>query len=618
MQGYYGKLLRVDLSAGTAEDIPLNENYARDFIGGSGVAARYLYDMLDKSADPLAPENPLIIMTGPLTGSSSPLTGRHVVVGRSPLTGWLGESNVGGVVGAALRHAGYDGIIITGQAATPLWLNIDNQGADLRDASALWGLDAPATQAYIRQALSDNKVRVGCIGPAGENGVLYAGVVHDNGRMAARTGLGAVMGAKRLKAIAVRGRNAPDMPVAYPERFAAIASRVKKAFRDDVLSDILRTSGTAGNLDYLHLLGALPVRYFTQGEFDGAFDISGNSMTETILTGREGCYGCLVACGRKVTIPGGKYATGGEVKGPEYETIGAFGSLLLVDNLEAIAYAGHLCDRLGLDTISAGNVIALAIYLFQEGIISPADTGGLSLQWNDPDLTIKLVQDIAYRRGFGALLALGVQRFAEHFGADELAVQFNGMSPAMHDPRAYSGMAISYMTSPIGGSHNHSDYYWVENGRDFEALGITTPGAHVDEGKAAYVARHQNWNSVVNSLVACIFSTAPVPDYLALLNAATGRDFSPEEALTAGERIFNLQRALNIRLGYTPAGERLPKLLRQPLSEGGTEGFVPDEKLLRREYYQARQWDSESGKPTREKLSALGLPEIADDLYPAA
>jgi len=618
MQGYYGKLLRVDLTAGTTEDLPMNERYVREFIGGSGVATRYLYDMLDMAGDPLAPESPLIIMTGPLTGSSSPLTGRHVIVGRSPLTGLLGESNVGGYVGAELRHAGYDGIIITGRAAAPSWLNIDNDGAKLHDAGPLWGLDAPTTQTRIKESLGDDKVRIGCIGPAGENQVLYAGVVHDNGRMAARTGLGALMGAKRLKAIAVRGKNAPDAPLADPERFAAIARRVKKAFRDDVLSDILRTSGTAGNLDYLHLLGALPVRYYTQGEFDGAFDISGNSMTETILTGREGCYGCLVACGRKVTIPSGPYATGGEVKGPEYETIGAFGSLLLVDNLEAIAYAGHLCDRLGLDTISAGNVIALAIYLFQEGIIGPADTDGLSLQWNDPELTIKLVQDIADRRGFGELLALGVQRFAEHFGAGELAVQFNGMSPAMHDPRAYSGMAISYMTSPIGGSHNHSDYYWVENGRDFEALGITSPGAHVDEGKAAYVARHQNWNSVVNSLVACIFSTAPAPDYLALLNAATGRDFGPEETLAAGERIFNLQRALNIRLGYTPAGERLPKLLRQPLSEGGTEGFVPDENLLRREYYQTRQWDLKSGKPARAKLLALGLPEIAEDLHSAA
>lgn len=613
MNGYHGKLLWVDLTRSQVRDEPLNSGYVEKFVGGSGLAARYLYDLIHADTDPLGPDNPLIVMPGPLTGTPAPLCGRHTLVARSPLTGLLGESNVGGFVGAELRHAGYDGIVVTGRSPSPVWLYVHDGQAELRDAGDLEGLDTFETQARIKESLGDRRVRVGCIGPAGENLVRYAGVFHDNARAAARTGLGAVMGAKRLKAIAVRGRG--NAPLADESRFNAVARDMKKMFKDDVLSQILRATGTGGNLDYLHLLGALPVRYFTQGEWWEAAEISGNLMAETILTGVEGCYGCLVACGRKVTIPEGKYATDGEIKGPEYETLGALGSLLLIDNLEAVTHLGHLCDRLGLDTISAGNTIALAHYLFQEGIIGPAETGGLELEWGDPDTVAELVKQIARRQGFGDALAEGAKRLADRYGAADMAVHFNGMSPAMHDPRAYSGMALAYFTSPIGGSHNHSDYYWVETGREIEELNIHSPGRHEDAGKAAHVVRHQNWNSLLNALVTCIFSNAPAASYIELLNAATGRSLDAGGALEVGERIFNLKRALNVRLGYTPQGERLPRLMRQSLSEGGSEGFVPDEKLLRHEYYETRDWDPASGKPSERKLEALGLAELAADLW---
>ena len=615
MNGYHGKLLWVDLTSGQVRDEPLNAGYAEQFVGGSGLATRYLYDLIGGDTDPLGPDNPLIIMPGPLTGTRAPLCGRHTLVARSPLTGLLGESNAGGFVGAELRHAGYDGIVVTGQASAPVWLTIHDGQAELRDAGHLWGLDTFETQRRIKEALGDQRVRVGCIGPAGENRVRYAGIFHDNARAAGRTGLGAVMGAKRLKALAVRGAGGVPLALADEARFNAIARDMKKIFKDDVLSQILRETGTGGNLDYLHLLGALPSRYYTQGEWWEAAEISGNTMAETILTGVEGCYGCLVACGRRVTIPEGKYATDGEIKGPEYETLGAFGSQLLINDLAAVTHLGHLCDRLGLDSISTGNTIALAHYLFQEGIISPAETGGLELQWGDPDTVAELVRQVAHRQGFGKALAEGAKRFAEMYGAADLAVHFNGMSPAMHDPRAYSGMALVYTTSPIGGSHNHSDYYWVETGRIIEELDILSPDRHQDAGKAPYVIRHQNWNSLLNALVTCIFSNAPATDYIELLNAATGRSLDAAAALEVGERIFNLKRALNIRLGYTREGERLPKLLRQSLSEGGTEGFVPDEELLLREYYEARDWDLTTGKPLKCKLESLGLTEIAADFY---
>jgi aldehyde:ferredoxin oxidoreductase len=613
MDDYHGKLLWVDLTGGQVRDEPLNADYVEKFVGGSGLAARYLYGLIDADTDPLGPDNPLIIMSGPLTGTRAPLCGRHTLVARSPLTGLLGESHVGGFVGAELRHAGYDGIVVTGQSAAPVWLCVRDGQAELLDADHLWGLDTFETQVYIKDALGDKRVRVGCIGPAGENGVRYAAVMHDNARAAGRTGLGTVMGAKRLKAVAIRGTG--SVPLADEERFNAVVRDMKPIFKDDVLSQVFRDTGTGGNLDYLHLLGALPIRYFTQGEWWEAADISGNTMAETILTGVEGCYGCLVACGRKVRISEGKYATDGEIKGPEYETLAALGSQLLISDLAAVTHLGHLCDRLGLDTISAGNTIALAHYLFQEGVIGLAETGGLELQWGDPDTVADLVKQIAHRQGFGEALAEGTRRFAERYGAVDLAVHCNGMSVAMHDPRAYSGMALVYMTSPIGGSHNHSGYYLVEIGGVIEELDILSPGRREDAGKAVYVVRHQNWHSLLNALVTCIMSNAPAKDYIALLNAATGRSLDGTGALEVGERIFNLKRALNVRLGYTREGERLPKLLRQALPEGGTEGFVPDEALLLREYYEARDWDRVTGKPSKRKLESLGLAGIAADLW---
>lgn len=615
MHGYHGKLLWVDLAAGQVRDEPLKEGYARDLVGGSGLAVRYLYDLLPSDADSDDDVEPLLVMTGPLTGTHAPLSGRHAIVARSPLTGLLGESYAGGFFGAELRHAGYDGIVLVGRSNMPVWLFICDGHAELREAQGLWGKDTFETQSQIHDALDDRRVRVGCIGPAGENQVLYAGIAHDNARMAARTGLGAVMGAKRLKAIAVRGTRTIPLTLADASRFEDVVQRMRRIFRDDVFSQVLRATGTGGNLDYLHYLGALPIRYYTQGAWDGAATISGNTMAETILTGVEACYGCLVACGRKVSIPEGKYATQGEIKGPEYETLGALGSLLLIDDLNAVTHLGHLCDRLGLDTISTGNVIALAVHLYQEGVIGPAETGGLTLGWNDPDLVETLIREIAHRRDLGEILSQGVRRVAQHYGAEELAVHFNGMSPAMHDPRAYSGMALTYTTSPIGGSHNQSAYYGVESGRVIEELGIDALGRHQDLGKAVSVARHQDWNAVLNALVTCIFSNAPATDYIELLSAATGWDLDGDEALRIGERIINLKRVYNIRLGYSPAGERLPKLLCRALAEGGTEGFVPDKETLLREYYEARDWDRSTGRPSRRRLVTLGLDDVADDLY---
>lgn len=611
LNGYMGKLLVVDLTSGHIEDEPLNEDYARQFIGGSGLACRYLYDVVDGDTDPLGPENSLLFMTGPLTGTRAPSCGRFVVCARSPLTGLWGEANSGGFFGPEMRFAGYDGIVIRGKAPQPVYLYIADGQASLREAKHLWGRGTYETQEAIKEEVGDAKTRVACIGLAGENLVRYAAILSDKGRAAGRTGMGAVMGAKNLKAVAVRGNG--EVPLADEEHFRSIVREMLRILKDDSLTEALRATGTAGTLDYLMLLGSPPNRYYTKGEFPEAEALSGSTMAETILTGYSTCYGCPVACGRKVEVKDGKYKLA-ETKGPEYETVAALGTMLLIDDLPAVTYLGHLCDAYGLDTISTGSTIGFAHYLFESGVIGSTETGGLTLRWGDPDTVAELIRMIARREGFGDTLAEGSLRLGQQYKAEELAVQVKGLEVAMHDPRAFSAMALVYATSPIGASHNQSDMYWVESGRSIEELGIPFTDRLEDAGKGPLVARHQDWRSFCNALIVCYFSNAPVQSYVDLLAAATGWEVTLNDVLRAGERIWNLKRTLNCRLGLTRADDRLPKLLLQPLSEGGTQGHVPDLELMLEEYYQARGWDWATGKPSRKKLEELGLGWVADDL----
>jgi len=612
MNGYMGKLLVVDLTSGKIKDEPLNENYAREFIGGSGLACRYLYDMVGAKTDPLGPENPLFFMTGPLTGTRAPSCGRFVVCARSPLTGLWGEANSGGFFGPEMRFAGYDGIIIKGKAPEPVYLHIVDGKATLRDAKYLWRKGTYETQEAIRKEVGDAKTKAASIGLGGENLVKYAAIMSDRGRAAARTGMGTVMGSKNLKAVAVRGNG--QIPLAEEQRFKTIVRETLSILEDDTLTEALRVTGTAGTLDYLMFLGSTPNRYFTEGEFPEAEALSGSTMAETILTSHSTCYGCPVACGRNVEVKEGKYKLT-ETKGPEYETVAALGTLLLIDDLPAVAYLGHLCDAYGLDTISTGSTIAFAHHLFECGVIGSAETGGLALRWGDPDTVAELIGMIARREGFGNVLAEGSRRLGQRYGAEELAAQVNGLELGMHDPRAFSSMALVYATSPLGGSHNQSDMYWVESGRSVDELGIPMTDRFQIEGKAQIVARHQDWRSFCNGLIVCYFSNAPAQSYIDLLAAATGWEVSPDDMPLAGERIWNLKRAFNDRLGLTRADDRLPQLLLQPLSEGGTQGHVPDLELMLREYYKARDWDPETGKPSREKLEELGLGWVAEELW---
>jgi aldehyde:ferredoxin oxidoreductase len=612
MNGYMSRLLVVDLTNRKLQDEPLDPALARSFVGGAGYAARYLYEELGPDTDPLGPENTLMFMTGPLVGTRAPSCGRHEICALSPLTGIWGESNSGGFWGAELKFAGYDGIVIRGRSDTPVWLSVtEGQPPAFHDATHLWGLNTYETQQHIRNELNDPKTRVASIGPAGENLVLYAAVMNDHGRAAGRTGMGAVMGSKKLKAIAVRGTQ--PVSVADQKVFSQTAKQAVKIVMDDITTQVFRQMGTASFVDMSIMWGNMPNKYWSQPVFERATNLSGPTMTETILVRPVPCYGCAVACGREVTLKDTRYGLE-TVDGPEYETVGMLGSMLLVDDLPGVAYAGHLCNCYGLDTMSAGSAISFAYLLYERGLITANDTQGLPLRWGDIETAHTLLELIARRQGFGDVLAGGTKRMATRYGAEDLAVHVNGLEPAAHDPRALSGMALVYATSPRGACHMQGDMYNVDMGFTIPELGIVPGGRFKARGKAPIVARLQDWRTLYNSAIMCVFVNPSAPVLAQLLSAATGQSADPNWWHRSGERVFTLKRAFNNRLGVKRGNDRLPERLFLPMSNG-SQGRTPRIDILLREYYAYRDWDWDSGKPSRKKLISLDLPDIAEDLW---
>ncbi|NIV39221.1 MAG: aldehyde ferredoxin oxidoreductase, partial [Anaerolineae bacterium] len=572
MNGYMGKILRADLSTGELWDESLDEGYARAFVGGSGLAARMVYDMVDGETDPLGPDNPLIFMTGPLVGTPMVSAGRCSVCALSPLTSIWGESNTGGFIGPEIRFAGYDGIVVTGQAARPVWLSIVEGRAELHDATDLWGSDSYETQERVRAALGEPKARVACIGLAGENLVKMAAVMNDHGRAAGRTGMGAVMGSKNLKAIAVRGK--AKVPLADPYGVKAVVREIIAEQDEDLAALAFQMAGTASSVDILLMYGDMPIRYYQQGEWEEASDLSGVLLAEDYLNKGTSCYRCPIACGRETRAP--SYGLD-RVDGPEYETLGALGSLAMVSDLEGVIYAGHLCNVYGVDTISAGCTIALACELFERGILTPAETGGLEIRYGDIQTTHQLIEMMARREGFGDALAEGSAALAERCGVPELAVTVNRLEVPMHDPRAFVGMAVTYALASRGACHLQGDMYGVAIGQSpAEELGIPLVDRFdSSEEKGHIAARSQAWRSLYNAMILCHFQGPGVERVLAALNGVTGWGLKLDDLMTLGKRGVTLKRLLNLRRGITRADDRLPDLLLKPLDEGGTEGTVP-------------------------------------------
>ncbi|MBN1303085.1 MAG: aldehyde ferredoxin oxidoreductase family protein [Anaerolineales bacterium] len=601
-------ILTVDLTTSETGQYIVPDGWERSFLGGASLAARLLYESITPDLDPFSPEAPLLFLNGPLSGTAGPAVGRFVVCGKSPATGLWAESNCGGFWGPELRFAGYDGLWITGASQKSVYLWINDRQVDFRRAGRLQGMDTYRTQEAVRQEVDAPRARVAVIGPAGEKRVSFAGIFCDHGRTAGRTGLGAVMGSKNLKAVAVRGTN--KIPLSDRETFAALRRTANRELLSDTVAGVARALGTAGVAEYADYMGGMPKKYYSQGSFEGVSNVSGAAMSETILTGVKACHGCVIACGRVVELEDGQPR-----KGPEYETIVGFGPNLLIDDLAEVTLLGEMCDRYGLDAISSSNIIGLAYKLFEDGILTEKDTDGVKLSWGQPQPARRLLEMMAAREGLGDLMAEGSLRFAQHFGVGEEAVQVNGLETAYHDPRGTSGMALSYATSPRGACHNKSDYFLVDWGQADADLGMEFYDKHAGIEKVGNIVRHQNFRSLCDALVLCLFSNVSFDVLVNMINAAMGLQNSLEDYLRVGERAWNLKRAINNRLGLSRENDRLPKAFLKPFQDGNAAGYVPPFQEMLSVYYEARAWDPVTGRPTRKKLIELGLEEIADDLW---
>jgi aldehyde:ferredoxin oxidoreductase len=531
-----------------------------------------------------------------------------VICGKSPATGIWAESNIGGFFGTELRKAGVDVLIVRGRSAAPVYLSIQDSQVELRSAGHLWGAaDTYQTQETIKEELGQPAARVACIGLAGEQQIPFALILCDHGRVAGRTGLGAVMGSKNLKAIAVRGRGSIHLD--NPSEYAAIRARVNRELKDDTVSVSMRELGTSASSDLFDYFGLMPKKYFSSGSLDGIDKVSGSEMAETILSGISACHGCVIACGRKV-----KLKDGIERKGPEYETTIGFGPNLGITDLSFITRMGEICDRYGMDTISLSNTIGLVFKLFEDGLITSKDFSGDEFRWGDHAIVEKLVHQTVLREGLGEIIAKGARALGEFFDSPNSAVEVKGLEAPYHEPRGGSGVALVYATSPRGACHNQGPYYLVELGQTIESIGVDFFNRQAGAEKVKNIIRHQNWTSVINALVMCIFANVPPSDTSKLIQYATGFEYTLDELLLLGERSWNLKRMINRRLSPVGIDDSLPECFKAPLAEGGAAGYVPHFEEMLLAYYDERRWDSATGIPTTKKMRELGLDSLSEGL----
>ena len=601
-------ILIVDLTRGEISEFHISDEWTKMYLGGATLAARILYDYLVLELEALSPESPLLFLNGPLSGTAGPAVGRFVVCGKSPATKLWAESNCGGYWGAELRKTGYDGILLIGRSEKPsyLWINGHvNTGleVEIRSAEKYWGLDTYQTQSAIEQTTNQKNIRVASIGIAGESLIPFSLILCDHGRVAGRTGMGALMGSKNLKAIAVKGNGV--VPVYSADAYKLLRSESNRGLKTDPYIKVLSDFGTSAAAEYFDYLGEMPKRYFSRRNYPEEIQTSGTNLSETILTGKSACHACVIACGRRVRLRGEEE----ERKGPEYESMVGFGPNLWLNDLEIATKLSELCDRYGMDTISLSNTIGLAYRLFELGVINQQHTGGFPLIWGDEETIENLVHLTANKAGFGAEVAEGARALAHRYDMEEEAVQVNGLEIAYHDPRGSSGMALVYSTSPRGACHNQSDYYIVDIGQAETSLGLDYYDPRGGAEKALNVKVHQDWRTLFNSLVMCQFANIEPEMVVKLINSACGLDWSIDEMMRCGERGWNLKRVINNRLGLTRENDRLPKTFLRPFEddESGNSGYVPDFEAMLESYYLVRGWDPNTGIPTEEKLETLGL-----------
>lgn len=592
-KGYVGQILEVNLTSSKMESVPLNKKWIGLYIGGAGYATRLLYDLIDKSTNPLSPENPLIIMTGPLTGvaATSPKT---AIVSRSPLTGFLGKTICGGSFGIALKKAGYDGIVLKGKADSPTYLSIINGVPKLHSASKIWGKGTFETFNEIRRDLGEEKVRVAAIGPAGENLVKISSIITDERRVFGRTGLGAVMGSKMVKAVAVRGNR--KIELADEKRLLELNKKYLAAAPQTPRGGGLRAYGTGGGVVAFAQMGNLPIKNWTQGTWADAEKISSQKMMEKYKLG-EGMKACgeeifcSLQCERRIRMESEKYGVS-VGKGPEYETLAALGSMTLVSDLEAIIKANDLCDDLGLDTISTGSVIAWAMEAYEKGLITESEIG-FPLKWSDGEALVKIIPMIAYKRGFGQLLSEGVREASSKLGkgSEKFALHSKGLELPMHNPRLFQTMGLVYAFSNIGASHLQGLAMLVERGALLPEFGISEVPKDVPS-KIQTAIIGQNLCNVIDALGLCKFGVYGIMDFshfAEALNSITGRNETKDTLLKAGERIWYLERLLNLKLGLKPEDDSLPyRIVHESVPDGAAKGLTFPPEVYFPGFYEAR------------------------------
>jgi aldehyde:ferredoxin oxidoreductase len=611
---FTGCLLRVDLTKKNTAEVTPKEGFYRKFLGGSGVATKIVFDEVKPETEPLSPDNRLVFAVGPYQGTTIPGSGRFEVAARSPLTGIWGEANGGGAFGTNLAKTGYNTLIFQGRSEEPVYIWIHDGGVEFKDAKDLVGLTVDETDKAIEKELGEPKASVACIGPAGEKLVRIACIICDGGNgVAGRTGLGAVMGSKNLKAVAVKGDK--EVSCANLGKLKELVGKFSKMVAKEL--EEMRIHGQASDLLNCEKDGAMPKKNWALGEWsEGAEKIGTPTFTQTLKAKPIACAMCPVACHRLIPTevlkkygigPGGRF-------GPQYETLAMLGANCLIDDLPAICKANELCNGYGIDTVSAGALLGFAIECYERGWITREDTGGMDLRWGDPDGLIAMIEKIGKREGFGAVLGEGIRYAAKRIGkgAEDVAVHVKGLDIPAHDPRAHFSMALTYATSTRGACHLHG---YSKAAEMEEPVLIPEVGINEEldrfawKGKAELVAKYQDWFTVCNSLIQCIkmvFGGVTLTNQAQMLSAITGWEITPVELIKIGERIYNLQRAFNVRLGVSRKDDTIPKRMFKPVETGGAAGKAPSLEPMLKEYYALRGWSSD-GKPTVKKMQKLGL-----------
>ncbi len=589
MNGWMGKIIKVDLITGKQEIIAVDESLRRKYLGGRGLGVKLYTKICSPFTDPFSSENALIFLTGPLTGTVL-TSGRYQVISRSPLTTTICDSSSGGNFGALLKGTGIDGIIIQGKSAKPVYLYITEAGVEIRNAEHLWGKDTHETRYMIMNETS-TKASIACIGPAGENKVLFASIMNDRDRAFGRGGFGAIMGSKNLKAIATYGTK--TISVRYPNKLKDLLFRIDRLVdKNPVTGKAIKVLGTSVLVNVINAHGMFPTRNFKYGVFNDAEGISGEKIAESIVQKKSACYKCPIACGRSTKT------ANRQGEGPEYETVWAFGAQLGINDLKAITEANYTCNELGLDTISTGNTIGCAMELSEVGAFP------YNLKWGDAKKIVGIVEDIAYKRGIGVELALGSKRLSEKYGRQELSMQVKGMELPAYDPRGAQGQALAFATSNRGGCHMRA--YMIAP----EILGQPVfLDRFSTKGKPEIVVLLQDFSAFVDSMILCRFLQFPlgVSTFTEILNCVTGMELTDEEVLKIGKRIYTLERDFNAKAGFTREDDMLPsRFLTEKFSEGPSRNRVVKLDEMLDKYYFIRGWDS-NGIPTQKTIEELDI-----------